>query len=281
MPIKTSGSLSVTDIVNEFGGVAPHSLSEYYRGGSLVISNTTTIPVSGAIGLGRFYGAIKYVPIVANNSSFYTGSYTVENLAGNQQRITLLSSGTIRIPIGRTTLHHLTIVGAGGGGGQGGWGGGGTGGGGGVWYKAVTNVIATNYSVNIAPDTISGGYDTPGPNGASTFAFELTAGGGGGGGGHNRDAGGAGGATSSGGDISLNGGTGSNNYSYTTGGGAGRGAGDPTGVFIAAHNYTFGKGGPRVSRANGDEYGEGGSQDECGACGAAGDGFRGVVMFIL
>lgn len=281
MPIKSSGPLSITDIVNEFGGIAPHSLSEYYRNGSLVVSNSTSIPTSGIIRIGNFYNGIKYVPIPPATSAFYTGSYIIENWGINRQRVTLLSSGTINIPVGRTTLSHLTIVGAGGGGGQGGWGGGGTGGGGGVWYKAQHTVLPTNYSITVAPDTISGGYDTPGPNGASSFAFNLTAGGGGGGGGHNRQSGGDGSATSSGGDISLNGGRGSDNYSYTTGGGAGRSPGDPTGVFISEYNYTFGKGGPRVSRANGDEYGEGGSQDECGACGAAGDGFRGVVMFIL
>lgn len=281
MPIKSSGPLSISEIVSEFGGSAPHSLSEYYRNGPLAISNSINIPTSGRIGLGNFYNGIKYIPILEYNSSFYTGSYTVQNLANNQQLVTLITSGWLNIPVGRNILSHLTIVGAGGGGGQGGWGGGGTGGGGGVWYKSTLTISATSYYINVAPVTISGGYDTPGPDGASSSAFGYTAGGGGGGGGHNRQAGGAGGATSAGGDISYNGGNGSDNYSYTTGAGAGRSVGDPTGVYISAYNYTFGKGGSRTSRANGDEYGEGGSQDECGACGAAGDGFRGVVMFIL
>jgi hypothetical protein len=50
MPIQNSGSISLLDIANEFGGAAPHSLSEYYgaAGG---------IPASGAIQLDDFYGA--------------------------------------------------------------------------------------------------------------------------------------------------------------------------------------------------------------------------------
>jgi hypothetical protein len=281
MPIKSSGPLSISEIAAEFGGSTPHSLSEYYRNGSLAITNSTNIPTNGAVRFGNFFGGIKYLSIAANSSSFYTGSYTIQDWGTNRQRVVLLSSGTLNIPVGRTALQHIVINGSGGGGGQGGWGGGGTGGGGGVWYKSSLSVNSGSHSITIAPYVVSGGYDTPGPNGSASVAFGYTAGGGGGGGGHNRQAGGSGGATSSGGDISYNGGNGSDNYSYTTGAGAGRGVGDPTGVYIAEYNYTFGKGGSRSSRANGDEYGEGGSQDECGACGAAGDGFQGVVMFIL
>lgn len=49
MAIKTSGPLSMTEIVAEFGGAAPHSLSEYYGA-------TAGIPTSGAIAFNQFYG---------------------------------------------------------------------------------------------------------------------------------------------------------------------------------------------------------------------------------
>lgn len=50
MAVKSSGSLSFqTDIVGEFDGTAPHSLSEYYDAG-------TGIPASGAISFSDFYG---------------------------------------------------------------------------------------------------------------------------------------------------------------------------------------------------------------------------------
>ncbi|MGB0141438.1 MAG: hypothetical protein ACPF8W_00035 [Luminiphilus sp.] len=57
MAVKSSGSLSFnTDIVGEFGGSTPHSLSEYYRGGDNVPSAVTDIPSSGAIDFSDFYG---------------------------------------------------------------------------------------------------------------------------------------------------------------------------------------------------------------------------------
>ena len=51
MALPSSGTLTMADIAGEFGGSAPHSLSEYYRGGSLVpdTSLTASIPTSGLI----------------------------------------------------------------------------------------------------------------------------------------------------------------------------------------------------------------------------------------
>lgn len=61
MAIKTSGSLSIQDIVNEFGGTPPHSLDEYYRGGSRVpnVDLNNNVPTSGQISLEDFYGAVN------------------------------------------------------------------------------------------------------------------------------------------------------------------------------------------------------------------------------
>lgn len=61
MAVKSSGSLSITtDIVGEFGGQAPHALSEYYRNGSLVpdAGANSAIPTSGAISFANFYGTV-------------------------------------------------------------------------------------------------------------------------------------------------------------------------------------------------------------------------------
>lgn len=62
MPIKTSGTITIQDIVNEFGGTAPYSLSQYYRGGGRVPngpSANANIAVSGSISLNQFYGAVN------------------------------------------------------------------------------------------------------------------------------------------------------------------------------------------------------------------------------
>jgi hypothetical protein len=62
MAVKSSGIIGITtDIVAEFTGVAPHGLTEYYRGGTYVPNNATNsgIPTSGVIGLTQFYNAVN------------------------------------------------------------------------------------------------------------------------------------------------------------------------------------------------------------------------------
>ena len=49
MGLQSSGSISLNNIAGEFGGSAPHSLSEYYGVAS-------GVPASGAISLANFYG---------------------------------------------------------------------------------------------------------------------------------------------------------------------------------------------------------------------------------
>lgn len=58
MAIQGSGQITINDIITEFGGTSPHSLSEYYRGGSLVpdASSNSSVPTSGQIELSDFYG---------------------------------------------------------------------------------------------------------------------------------------------------------------------------------------------------------------------------------
>ena len=68
MAIKDSGSsLAISEIVTEFGGSTPHSLSEYYAGGSNVPSGTTgesgSIPTSGTISMSQFYGSSNRIAI--------------------------------------------------------------------------------------------------------------------------------------------------------------------------------------------------------------------------
>jgi hypothetical protein len=66
MTIKTSGTLAVSEIASEYGGTAPHSLSEYYSGGLYVPAGTrdvngATIPSSGTIRSGNFFGSKKWI----------------------------------------------------------------------------------------------------------------------------------------------------------------------------------------------------------------------------
>jgi len=71
MSLPSSGTLSIAEIVAEFGGSAPHSLSEYYRGGGLVPNTgmNSAVPTSGAISVSNFYGATNTIITSAVASS--------------------------------------------------------------------------------------------------------------------------------------------------------------------------------------------------------------------
>ena len=49
MACPASGTITINDIVSEFGGTAPHSMSEYYRNGGEVPGNNTNVPTAMAI----------------------------------------------------------------------------------------------------------------------------------------------------------------------------------------------------------------------------------------
>lgn len=75
MAVKSSGSLSFnTDIVGEFGGSTPHSLSEYYRGGSNVGSWVSAVPASGTVSFSDYYDTEKYLTPVAGTTYFSISS---------------------------------------------------------------------------------------------------------------------------------------------------------------------------------------------------------------
>lgn len=54
MTIVSSGAISLVSLATEYGGGAPHAMSEYYHGAGLV--NDAGVPSSGAIALSTFYG---------------------------------------------------------------------------------------------------------------------------------------------------------------------------------------------------------------------------------
>ena len=64
MAVRSSGAVSLAvDIAGEFGGTAPHAMSEYYRGGSKVpdIGSNANIGASGRIRFGGFYSSINEI----------------------------------------------------------------------------------------------------------------------------------------------------------------------------------------------------------------------------
>lgn len=69
MACPSSGQIKIQDIVDEFGGSAPHSLSEYYRDGGEVPGNNTNVPTSGAISLSNFYDAVNEIQITISSGT--------------------------------------------------------------------------------------------------------------------------------------------------------------------------------------------------------------------
>ena len=69
MPVPSSGQIRISDLVAEFGGTAPHALSEYYRNGLLVPSNNTNIPTSGQFRFSNAYGAVNEIAIAATSGT--------------------------------------------------------------------------------------------------------------------------------------------------------------------------------------------------------------------
>ena len=76
-------AISINTIVTEFGGTAPHAISEYYRGGPEVGNApvNAAIPTSGQIALSNFYGASNRIAIPLTYNGF-TGTVDVYNSRG-------------------------------------------------------------------------------------------------------------------------------------------------------------------------------------------------------
>jgi len=117
MTLPASGTLTLQNIATEFSGSTPISLSQYYRGGSLVkntIANAN-VPTSGTISISSFYNASASIVQLA--SSFMgpglSGGVTYVTFTGQNIGDLLLAFGSTiqNAPNGVTS--GWTIVGNG------------------------------------------------------------------------------------------------------------------------------------------------------------------------
>ena len=283
MAIKDSGSsLAISEIAAEFGGSTPHSLSEYYAGGSNVPSGATgesgSIPTSGTISMSQFYGSTARIAIAlqissttqnyniyANRGGTYsagisdvtltvqaivgsagTGQYAIDT--GNQWA----SGDTVKI------INNSQIVGCGGAGGAGGQGGNGNqalnGQAGGAGGSAINLGIDTTIQNDGGRIRGAGGGGGGGGNSFSEFsgkggAIRHTASGGGGGGGTGQNGGAAGAAGQAG---SANG----NDLTAAAG--------------QAGSISSNGAGGAGINDAQSGQSGDGGAGGSFGTAGQAG-----------
>ena len=158
MTLPISGPISLTDIQTEFGGTAPISLSEYYKGGAYVPAggSAPNVPTSGPISLSNFYGARKL--------TLYTYTYTTS------QSIVLPGSFT-----GNIIVSNMVGGGGGGGGGPDRFGSGYPGSPGRVLAGNVTGVAAGSTMVISIGGGGGGGYNAGGAGGgAGGSSFSLS-----------------------------------------------------------------------------------------------------------
>ena len=279
MAIPGSGPLKISEIATEFGDTTPNSMSEYYRGGSLVpdAPANTSIPTSGAIGIGDFYGATNRIAvpltISANTQNYnvYTQASASPLYTAGIADVTLTvqpgvvvgssSTGTYALNVPNafnagdtvTIVNNGTVIGRGGNGGGGGTlpspGGGGGGGG---------NAVYVNFATTITNNgTLAGG------------------GGGGGGGGSGRYTSGGGNPKQPTVTYYTGGGGGGGGAGNTAGSGAGGGSTPgPNGAGGAGGNTTSGGGGGAGGSPGGGPGGSGGGQGANGGSGSGGN-YRG------
>ena len=105
MAVKSSGALSLTtDIVGEFGGVAPHSLSEYYGGGDYVPAGANPgIATSGAINFGSHYNAVAatVLNITSNVNNYDIGAQAIA--AGGDKATPVILTINAGVTVGSTS----------------------------------------------------------------------------------------------------------------------------------------------------------------------------------
>jgi len=96
-----SSPISLGNVQTEFGGSNPISLSEYYRGGSLVPSGTAAgtsgvqIATSGAIRLGDFRAVSAFSAAVLNGGAYTMSGADTASAYGTTLSIQFNTDGTI------------------------------------------------------------------------------------------------------------------------------------------------------------------------------------------
>ena len=99
MALPSSGPLSIGDIAGEFGGVAPHALSEYYGAAA-------GVPASGTIAISDFYGTSSIVDSVNLSNPDFTSAVMVTGY-GWVNGIFATTFGTSYIRVSYTVQHFL------------------------------------------------------------------------------------------------------------------------------------------------------------------------------
>lgn len=114
MALPTVGPISANTISTEFGGLVPHSLTEYYKNGPYVMDtlNTTNVPTSGEIALSDFYNSSNRVliPITLSSPTYNYDLYTNRGpsyVSGLSDLVVTINSDVV---IGSTSASAYSIL---------------------------------------------------------------------------------------------------------------------------------------------------------------------------
>mgnify|MGYP001269888044 CR=1 FL=1 len=115
MALQTSGTITIGDLRTEFGDTGSSSLSEFYKGGSLVPNTGTNaaVPTSGTISLSNFYGAAavaqswQWVQTYTSMNEGLTRTFQFEDVND------IITSGAFSWSINGTTADFNAVSGTG------------------------------------------------------------------------------------------------------------------------------------------------------------------------
>ena len=103
MAVQSDGAdLSITDdIVAEFGGSVPHSISEYYGGGDLVPAGANgDVPTSGQIAFSDMYGSVAATVFSISSNANNLNIKTLAAAAGGNQATPVIMTINSGVTIG-------------------------------------------------------------------------------------------------------------------------------------------------------------------------------------
>ena len=236
MAVKSSGQLAMTEIVAEFGGSAPHAMSEYYGGAGLVPSGANpNVPTSGQSKFSNFYNSVAATVLnILSNTTNYNIKTAVQAVGGdlNTPVILTIGSGVTVSGTSASTPAMKTDTG---------------------WGSGNTINIINNGSI-------------VGASGTNTSGNPPSGGGQGGAGGAN-GAGGAGGAGAAGSGSADSANNGGNAFEHSQ-----TGDNNLAVVFDTAGTRTAGSAGTKTVTGNGGGGGGGGSNGSIFCCGGGGGG---------
>jgi len=104
MALQGSGAISISQIASEFGGSAPHSMSEYYGGGDNVPAGANpNVATSGAIGMKSFYNGVAatVLNITSNVNNYDIGAQAIS--AGGDKSTPVILTINAGVTVGSTS----------------------------------------------------------------------------------------------------------------------------------------------------------------------------------